>query len=243
MGAVFSYYVKDDVKKLKDIRKDREKALYAKNEKAYYPTLDSLRMEDNESDPFLLFTITDASGQVVRHIKKPAKKGLHRMTWDLRTAPADPVLNRYTPSADQLFGSGPTGHLVMPGKYNVSMSKVHDGVMTQLAGPVTFETKLLHQSSLPAKDLAINVAFYKKISDINKELSATNDLLRDMETRLKNAELAILDMPAPVGNLMNRIHDVQQSLTPVKIKLFGDSSAGRREFETKPSINERVGYG
>ncbi|MFZ1750916.1 MAG: glycosyl hydrolase, partial [Saprospiraceae bacterium] len=241
MGAVFSYYVKDDVKKLKDIRKEREKALYAKNEKVYYPPLDSLRMEDNQSDAYLLFTITDASGQVIRHIKKPMKKGLQRMTWDLRTAPADPVLNRYTPSADQLFGSGPSGHLVMPGKYNVSMAKVHDGNITQLAGPVNFEAKLLHQSSLPSKDLGANVAFYKKISELNKELSATNDLLRDMETRLKNAELAILDMPAPVGILMNRIHDIQQSLIPVKIKLFGDSSAGRREFETKPSINERVG--
>lgn len=124
------------------------------------------------------------------------------MTWDLRFAPPDPVVGRYTPAPDQLFGSGPEGHLVMPGNYKITMSKYQDGVLTTLAGPVSFTTKLLNQSSLPSKDMAANVSFYKKVSDISKELSATNDLVNDVEERAKNAELAILDMPAPVGDLL-----------------------------------------
>ena len=188
VGAVITYYLKDDIKKLKAIRKEKEKKNYEQNVAVYYPSLDSLRIEDTQADPYLLFTITDAQGHVVRHLKESASKGLHRMTWDLRYAPADPVEGRHTPAPDQLFGSGPQGHLVNPGMYQVSMSKVFDGKIEQLVGPVSFNVKLLNQSSLPAKDMAVNVAFYKKVSDLSKELSATNDLLDQIESRIKNAE-------------------------------------------------------
>ena len=240
MGAVITYYLKDDVKKIKDIRKEKEKAAYDKKEKVFYPSIDSLRMEDNQVDPYLLFTISDVAGNVVRHIKTSAKKGMNRMTWNLRYAPSDPVENRSTPTEDQLFGSAPQGHLVTPGKYKVSMSKFHDGVLTPLAEPVTFEAKLLNQASIPAKDMAANVAFYKKVSDMTKELSATNDLMSKIEQRVKSAEKAIIDMPEVPGDLLTKIHSVTKDFIPVKIKLSGDNSLSGREFEIKPAINERV---
>ena len=90
----------------------------------------------------MLFTISDASGSVVRHIKRPAGKGLQRFTWDMRYAPANPVTQRYTPAPDQLFGAAPQGHLVMPGEYQVTLSKYHDGVLTKMAGPVSFKAAL-----------------------------------------------------------------------------------------------------
>ena len=242
VGAVITYYLKDDIKKLKAIRKEKEKKNYEQNVAVYYPSLDSLRIEDTQADPYLLFTITDAQGHVVRHLKESASKGLHRMTWDLRYAPADPVEGRHAPAPDQLFGSGPQGHLVNPGMYQVSMSKVFDGKIEQLVGPVPFNVKLLNQSSLPAKDMAVNVAFYKKVSDLSKELSATNDLLDQIESRIKNAELAIIDMPAPASDLLKGIYDIKKTIEPIKTKLNGDRTLGSREFETKSSINDRL-YG
>lgn len=242
VGAVFTYFIKEDIKKLKDIRKEKEKTAFEKNEKVYYPSLDSLKIEDNQVDPYVLFTISDASGEVVRHLKAPAKKGLYRMTWDLRFAPPDPVVGRYTPAPDQLFGSGPQGHLVMPGTYTVSMTKYQDGVLTPMGEPVVFNTKLLNQASLPAKDMAANVSFYKKISNMSKQLSATNDLLSNIEERAKNAESAVLDMPAPAGDLLTRIYNVRKALISVKDKLFGDETRSKREFEAPSSINDRV-YG
>ena len=240
MGAVFTYYLKEDVKKLKEIRTEKEKASFEKKEKVYYPTLDSLRMEDTQDDPYLLFTIADASGNVVRHLKAPAKKGMKRMTWDLRYAPSNPVESRYIPKDDQLFGSAPQGHLIVPGFYQVTMSKYQDGVLTTLAGPVSFNAKLLNQGSLPAKSMAANVAFYKKVADLSRELSAVNDLLGKIEQRVKSAEKAILDMPAPSGELLGDLHAAIKELDPVKTKLLGDNTLSSREFETKPTINDRV---
>lgn len=240
-GAVFSYYLKDDVKKLKDLRKEKEKKAGEKNEKVYYPSPDSLRLEDNQGDSYLLFTVTDLEGNVIRHLKAPAKKGFNRLVWDLRHAPDDPVEGRYTPAPDQLFGSGPQGHLAMPGRYNVTMYRYHDGVVTQMAGPVSFNTKLLNQSSLPAKDMAANVAFYKKVSDLSKKVSAANDQLNRMTSRLRNAESAVLDMPAPAADILAMIQKTRNELVPVRTALFGDNTLASREFETVPSINGRIG--
>ncbi|MBK9735446.1 MAG: glycosyl hydrolase [Saprospiraceae bacterium] len=241
MGAVFTYYLKDDIKKLKDLRKEKEKIAYEKKEKVFYPTLDSLSLEDNQVEPFILFTITDDAGLVVRHIKTPASKGLHRITWDLRFAPDDAVVGRFTPAPDQLFGSGPQGHLAMPGNYKISMAKYHDGVLTPISDSKVFAINLLNQSSLPSKDMALNVAFYKKVSDVSRELSASNDLLGKLEERIKNAELAILDMSAPASDLLSKTYAAYKDLEPLKTALFGDRTRSSREFETKSSINDRIG--
>ncbi len=238
-GAVFSYYLKDDIKKLKEKRQEDEKAKYEKKQPVYYPPIDSLRKEDNQPDPYLLFTIKDAQGQVVRQIKTSAKKGLNRISWDFRYGSPAQVNNRYTPAPDVLFGSAEVGALVMPGQYSVTLSSVVDGVVKELAGPVTFTCKLLEQGSLPT-DMAANTAFYQKVTDIRKAVSAASDLFNTMDQRLRNINLALLDMPAPVQAYTKRAYDLQQQMITMRIQLYGDQSAARREFETIPAINERV---
>lgn len=239
-AAVFTYYLKDDVKKIKDIRKEKEKALSDKKEKISYPSIDSLRLEDNQVDPYLLFTITDAEGNVVRHLKTSAKKGMHRLEWDFRYANYEPVENRYTPSADQLFGSEAAGHLAMPGTYTVTMYKYYDGVLTKLTEGTKFNCKLLTQGSLQAKDLAANVAFYKKTTSLVKELNIASDMLSNMDRRIKNINASILDMPAPAKEWLEKTYAIKGELSDIKIVMFGDNTKARREFETSPSISDRV---
>ena len=239
-GVEITYYLKDEIKKLKAIRKDREKAAFEKKEHVFYPSIDSLRLEDNEVDPYLLFTITDEKGNVIRNLKQSASKGINKLKWDMRYAPADPIEGRYIPKEDELFGSEPQGHLALPGRYFITMYKVKNGVTSQLVGPIGFNTKLLEQSSLPSKDFAANVDFYKKVSDLAKNLTAIDDQINRIEARLKNAENAMMDMPASTSDLVSNIYKIKQDLIPVKIKLRGDDTRSRREFETKPSINDRV---
>ncbi len=238
-GAVFSYYLKEDIKSMKEKRQEAEKSAYEKKQAVYYPTMDSLRKEDNQPEPFLVFTVKDRQGQVVRHIKAPAKKGLNRISWDFRYGSPAPVNSRYTPAPDQLFGAAEVGALVMPGQYTVTLSSVADGVVKELAGPVTFTCKLLEQGSLPT-DMAANTSFYQQVTVIRKAVSAANDLFNTMDQRLKNINLAILDMPAPAQSLTKRAYDLQQQLIALRMQLYGDQSAARREFETLPSINDRV---
>jgi photosystem II stability/assembly factor-like uncharacterized protein len=238
-GAVFTYYLKEDIKKLKDKRQDAEKVKYEKKQKVIYPTLDSLRLEDQQPDPYLLFVIKDQSGNVVRNLKAPAKKGLKRISWDFRYSTPAPVNNRYTPAPDQLFGGPEEGHLAAPGTYTVTLSKYEDGLLTELAGPVNFVCKLLETSSLPV-DMNANVTFTKRVSELRKAVSAASDLMNNFDSRIKNINLAIIDMPAPAKALVEKTYSLQKQLYDLQLKLSGDATRARREFETEPSISDRV---
>jgi photosystem II stability/assembly factor-like uncharacterized protein len=239
-GAVFTYYLKEDLKTLKEKRAEAEKAKYARKEKVRYPSLDSLRREDQQPEPYLLFTVANAAGQVVRHLKAPAKKGLQRLTWDFRHAPIAPVNQRTPPAPDQLFGSEPEGPLAVPGQYTVRLAKYEDGTLTTLAGPVNFSVKLLEQSTLPA-NLAANHAFYQQVGRLGRALSAVTDLMGQLDTRLRNAQLAALDAPVPAKPLLEQAEALRQTLLRLRTVLQGDAARARREFETAPAISDRVG--
>ena len=239
VGAVFTYYVKDEIKKLKDKRTETEKAKMEKNEKIFYPSMDSLRMEDNQPDPYLLFTIRDKDGAVMRHLKAPAKKGLQRIVWDFRYSTPASVHARFTPAPDQLFGGEEKGHLAMPGQYTVSLAKYEDGILTELAAPVSFTCTLLDNGSLPV-NMEENLAFYKQVSSIRRAVLATNDLLTTMGNRIRNINLAAQDMPAPAKPILEKAYTLNQQWNAINMQLNGDQSRSRREFETPPSVNERI---
>jgi hypothetical protein len=238
-GAVFTYYLKDDIKKIKDIRKKAEKALADKKESVFYPSIDSLRIEDNQPDPYLIFTVKDQAGNVIRNLKAPAKKGLQRTVWDFRYPTPAPINNRFVPDEDELFSEEEIGSKVAPGQYTVTLSKYDDGVVTDIAGPVKFTCKQLENSSLPT-DLAANDAFCQKVADIRKAVSAADDIATTMETRLKNINLAVLDAPAPVNNVLQKARELKRQMIAVDVQLFGDQTRSRREFEAPPSINARI---
>lgn len=240
VGAVFTYYVKNDSKKLKDIRLENEKAKADKGEKFYYPSIDSLRLEDNQPDPYLLFTIRDKAGDVVRHLKAPAKKGLQKIVWDFRYATPAPVLGRTTPAPDQLFGGEEKGHLAMPGEYTVSLSKYEDGILTELVAPVSFTCKLLQQSSLPV-NMQENLVFYKQVASLRKAVSATTDIFSTMRSRLNNINAAAQDISASPKAILEKAYQLSLQLNEIGIQLTGDPTKSRREFETTPSISGRVG--
>jgi hypothetical protein len=147
VGATFTYFLKEDIKTLKEKRQAAEKEKTKKGEAVYYPSLDSLRLEDQQAEPHLLFTVTDDAGNVVRRIKAPAKKGLARIVWDFRTAPKGPI--DFTPfDQSQVFSSPDQGILVLPGHYKVSLSKFEDGIYTELVAPQSFNIRSLNMNGV-----------------------------------------------------------------------------------------------
>jgi photosystem II stability/assembly factor-like uncharacterized protein len=113
-GAVFTYYLKDDLKTLKEKRQEAEKQKIKIGDPVYYPSLDTLRLEDIQPAPYLLFTITNEAGNVVRRLKAPAKKGINRISWDFRNDTKVPV--DFTPFDEaNVFSSPDRGTLVIPG--------------------------------------------------------------------------------------------------------------------------------
>jgi photosystem II stability/assembly factor-like uncharacterized protein len=241
VGAVFTYWLKDDIKTLKAKRKAAEKEKADKKEPISYPTAEELRAEDNQPEPFVLFTITDEKGSVVRHIKTGASKGLKRLVWDFRYNTPAPVQGRYKPAPDQLFGGEELGHLAIPGKYFVQMSKFEDGEMTALTEPTAFMVKALDNNSLPAKDQQAYLAFCKKVSDLRREVSIVNGYYGELNDKLSQIKSALDDIAVPPAGMHKKVQELRQQMEGLNLALFGDGSLARREFETKSSINDRIG--
>ena len=132
------------------------------------------------------FTIKNSSGEVVRKISGPVKKGFHRLAWDLRyPAPNTIALN---PRKRGEWDSGPKGSLVAPGTYTVAMSKEIDGVITDFPGEKSFEVVPLNSNSLPGSTIEETTAFWKKYDLTTRDVTASGFKMGNTINKVKAIE-------------------------------------------------------
>jgi photosystem II stability/assembly factor-like uncharacterized protein len=238
--AVFTYYLKDDIKTIKDKRREAEKEKTKNKEMVYYPSKDSMRLEDAQPAPHLLFIISDANGNEVRRLKAAAKKGLNRMSWDFRYAPFGPVdLGAFDESF--VFNAQENGYMALPGMYKVSLSKFEDGKYTELVPAQNFKVNALNVASLPAEDKKALDAFCKKVAELRRVTAATDAYRSELVDKMKYIRQALLVNPKLSLSVSEQIYALDKRLNDVNIKLNGDASIAKREFETLPSVNGRIG--
>jgi photosystem II stability/assembly factor-like uncharacterized protein len=239
VGAVFTYFLKDDLKTLKEKRRDAEKEKIKKGESVFYPSIDTMRLEDMQPDPYVLFTVTDEAGQVVRRLKAPAKKGLQRIVWNFRYASNAPAGSN-PPDAENVFANSETGYLAMPGTYKVSLSKFEDGIYSELVPPQSFKCVALNNATLAATDKKEYDAFCKKVSALRRVAGGVNQFYGDLNNRIKMIESAILDAPKVSLDLQNQLFQLKKRLEKTSRDMYGDATLAKREFETTPSVNSRI---
>ncbi|MEO6253506.1 MAG: hypothetical protein ABIO79_09385 [Ferruginibacter sp.] len=240
VGAVFTYYLKDDIKTIKEKRRELEKEKIKKGEAPYYPSMDSLRLEDEQAAPYLLFTVMDEQNNVVRRIKAPAKKGLNRIVWDFRYAPFGPI--DFTPfDESNAFGDDEMGYMASPGNYKVSLSKFEDGRYTELVAAKPFKAVALNNATLPATDKKALDEFSKKAGELRRVSAAADQYRSELVNKIKYIRQAVFETPALPVDISKTLLDLEKRLTAVNIKMNGDATLARREFETLPSINNRIG--
>lgn len=241
IGAVFTYYLKDDIKTIKEKRRAAEAEKTKKGEAVSYPSVDSMRLEDEQPAPHLLFTVTDENGNTIRRMKAPAKKGMNRIVWDFRTAPFGPI--DFTPFDESFaFSSPDQGYFALPGTYKVSLSKFEDGVYSELVSPQTFKAIALNAATLPATDKKALDEFCKKIAELSRVVQSATQYRGELANKVRYMKQAIIETPKLPLELSKAIQDIEKRLAAVNRQLNGDATLARREFETTPSINGRIGY-
>jgi photosystem II stability/assembly factor-like uncharacterized protein len=240
VGSVFTYYLKDDIKTLKEKRKEREKALNEKNQSVFYPSIDSLRLEEAQPAPYLLFTITDESGNTVRRLKAPAKKGLQRITWDFRYDAPDPV-NFNEPDPMNFFSGPDLGAMAFAGNYKVSLSKFEDGLFTELVPAQPFKVVSLNAATLPDTDKKALEAFTQKAASLVRALGGAQSVHGELNNKMRFLKAAWQSTPKASAEMQGQLISIEKQLTALSTALYGDRTLARREFETLPSISERVG--
>ncbi|RMG84036.1 MAG: glycosyl hydrolase, partial [Bacteroidetes bacterium] len=148
-GAVFTYYLKEDLKTAKAARQDLEKAALEKDEAVGFPGWEAITRESRQKAPKIWLVVRDAAGNVVRRVEGPTTKGFHRVAWDLKyPSPFAIALNQPKPENPE---PQPSGLMAAPGTYSVSLFKEVDGKMYELAKPQNFEVVPMKKGSLPGK--------------------------------------------------------------------------------------------
>jgi photosystem II stability/assembly factor-like uncharacterized protein len=232
-GANFTYYLKDDLKTARQERQDREKPLIKDEKDTPFPGFDVVEEERRETPPEVWLTVKDSDGNVMRRIKGDTKKGFHRIAWDLRTPSLSAVNNR-----GEAAGSG---FLVVPGDYNVTLSKRVRGVTSVLAGPETFEVTPLRSGALKGAEPAETVAFWDRLSKLQRGVSAANAALGNLNGRLNGLKAALENSRTTPDTLDSEWQTLRTEVHELDALLNGNRSVGRGFGAVKETIQSRLG--
>ncbi|MFL6209182.1 MAG: glycosyl hydrolase [Pyrinomonadaceae bacterium] len=249
-GATFTYYLKETYKTKKQLRQESEKEAEKKNQAPAQPTTEQLRAEEEEEAPTIIFTVTDADGNIVRRLTGPPTQGFQRVNWDLRYPPA--VVSAAPPAGGGEEGGGGGGaggggggqggssSLVLPGTYKVTMAKRVNGVITPLGSAQQFEVTAEAREGMSAADRAALVEFQRKVTRLQRAVTGTLSVADALKPRLAAIKRALLNTPDPGNKMINEATRIDDRTNEIMRQLRGDNVLRSRNENTPPSISDRV---
>jgi len=177
----------------------------------------------------------------VRRITGPAKAGFHRVAWDLRYPPVDPI--SLDPPRDlEPWEDPPAGPLAPPGRYTVELAALEDGgVLRPLAGPEPFETRAIETLAARPVDRAAVLRFQQETAELLRQAQGAAERAEEAAKRLEAARKALLLTPGADPKLMSRTRDLEQRLADLRERLTGDRTLGRFDEARPLPILQRVG--
>jgi len=238
-GAVFTYYLKDELYSRREVRQKAEKEKVEKGEDLLYPTWDELRAEEREEKPEMLLTVTDEEGTVVRRLTGPVGSGFHRIAWDLRYPAANPTDLR-PPDDSNPFVTPRQGPLAPPGEYRVALAQRVDGVLTPLGEAQPFTAQPLHAANLGAADREALAAFQRQTARLQRAVLGAVEAARDGRRQVDHLKQAIHDAPGAEARLGETVRALEGRLRDLQVVLSGDGVLAERNEPTPPAIVDRV---
>lgn len=239
IGAVFTYYIKNEYKSLKEKRRENEKELQKEGKDVKYPPYETLRQEGEEPKAYLLFTVTDESGNVVRKIKSNIKKGVSRIVWDFRYNPLTPVSLKPVDTSVP-WNEPDKGYMVVPGNYYVSLSKFEEGKFTELVPQQKFVCKSLNNTSIPAEDKPALNKFNKKVAELTRAVDGADSYRGELVDKLKYLKKAVIEGADVPQETYSKIVAIELKLKDLNRQLNGDNLRARYEGAKPTSVKDRV---
>ncbi|MFA6957204.1 MAG: glycosyl hydrolase [Thermoanaerobaculia bacterium] len=237
-GAVFTYYLKDEIKTLKKTRQESYGELEKKGGEIRYPSWEALRTEMREHEPTAILTVTDEAGKVVRRITGPVDAGFHRVAWDLRYPPSNPTSLEEEELAP--WAIAPRGPFAGAGRYTVSLATRVNGTLTPVGEPQPFTVQSIGLATLPAPDAAALVAFQRRAASLQRAVSGAEQAAAEAQTRLDHIKQALIDTPAADPKLLDEARAIEMRLKDLEIALSGDPTIAKYNEPAPMSISERV---
>lgn len=230
-GAVFTYYLKEDMKTPKESRQEKEKEM-DENANIPFAGWDAVAAEANSTEPQIVIAVSNSAGKVIRKIYGAAKKGFHRIAWDLRYPASESI-----PLDGKMEAQG---FMAAPGKYTATLSKMENGIATQLGEPVSFEVKPLREGALKGASNEEVAAFWRTYEDLISKVSAFDMQLSKANKQIKAMMQASQKAQAQPGVLEAKAYSIYEKLNALSQDFYGNKAKGQVGEKGKPTVNDRM---
>ena len=238
-GAVLTYVLPEGPTTRKEERRAREKAARERGDDIPFPGFDTLRLEELEAEPAVFLAIRDAAGNGVRRIAGSAETGVHRVAWDLRRPPPNPV-RLTSPGFTPPWAGAPRGPLAPPGEYEAQLLQVTRDGARPLGEPQRFTVKPV--PNLPADaDPAAITAFQQETADLLRRANGAAAEAGRVRERLRRLRAALAETPRADPALYSRMDGILRTLSGIEVRLNGDPARQSRNEPAAPSIRGRLG--
>lgn len=213
-AAKFEYYIKNGYETLKQKRMKAQKEA-EKSGKFTYPTEEDLLAENKEPKPTLIFTIYDASGNIMRKLTAPLKSGYNSISWNLSY-----LTNR--------------GAKVPPGDYKLAIDKNIDGKFTRVIEEKPFKVISI-PNALGTPNYTANFNFQKDVISLNAKVTSTRGKIKDMYTRVENMKKILVNTAVEANVLVDKLNAFKKQIDSVSKVIEGG-------FGAKNSVLSRVRF-
>ena len=239
-GAVFGYYLPEEIQSLRDQRRKEEKKIAQDGGDNPYPDWARLRREDREEAPSVMLIVRDGQGNVVRRIAGATGKGYHRTAWDMRYPAPDPV-NLNPPANLPPWASAPQGPLALPGEYTVTLAGRVEGALLELTGPERFELKPMFEGGEIAADLEAVNAFQMKTAALYRAVMGADKAAGEIESRISHLMAAATATTRATEEQARALRAIKTRMQDLQVRLNGDSTISRRAEPVPVGITARIG--
>ena len=234
-GAVFTYYLGEEIKTRKKMRRDKEKEIAKDGGDNPYPGWETIAREDLEEDPSILLTVRDSDGEIVRRLSGPVEAGFHRVAWDLR----HPSLEPWVPEEEREESFFPVvGVLAPPGTYTVSIAKRVDGKLVELGQSESFDVVSIVTPTLEGSSPEEMVAFARRVDHLNRAAEGT---LKAIDERL--IEFGAINealMRSGAGDLDDRARDIEKRFKTLRDRIATNEKRDKLQDPGPLSIQDRI---
>lgn len=230
-GAVFTYYLNDDYVTSKQSRKKRENVLDKGNENIPFVGYESLDQENSEEPAMVYITIKDKEDNIIKHLKSPARRGSHRIAWDMRYDSGTPI-NPNT-SSRGWFSRGP---MAIPGTYKASLAIEKNGVFTNIGNEVSFSLVPIYEGTLKGVSYEGYQNYLNDFTRLRTAIEILTHQTEKVKIYIKGLDKAVDQTEKMPSNFKVELFTLKQKFSGLVKQIEGSPSKNEIGERNPPSI-------
>ena len=231
-GATFTYYLKDSLLTAKEKRQEADKKAVEDKKYPKYPSWEAVEAENQEAEPAVYIEVRDSEGDIIKRVDGKTKKGLHRLTWDMKYSSTNPLTEK---------DSKNNGLMALPGSYTATLFKRVGTEVTPLSEPVSFELAAIVEGALEGATPQEMEVYGSAVSDAQKRAISATTVLKHLKDTMALLRTAIDRTPSDIAKLEAQFAAIQEEIHAVNRQFYGLKSRDRMGI--KPAnIMSRLRY-